>query len=121
VNSVMVALGGAIGALSRYLLGVWIGKRVSFQAVPLPMIIVNWLGSLGLGIVTALAAKYEIEEPLGLTVGFFGAFTTFSTFSVEAVELFMKKEYVRAIIYIVASICGSVSFFFAAYLLIKPV
>ncbi|MCL6617920.1 MAG: CrcB family protein, partial [Anoxybacillus ayderensis] len=54
---------------------------------------------------------------VGVTVGFFGAFTTFSTFSVEALQLLLGKRYKEASFYIVASLIGSICMFQAGFML----
>lgn len=114
---IAIALGGAIGAYCRYWFGAWLAARVNIRAFPLAMVIVNWLGSFGLGVMTALALNYHLSIPTAVTVGFFGAFTTFSTFSLEAVQLLRQRQYVFAFLYIVASIFGSIALFALAYTL----
>lgn len=85
---ITIALGGAIGAYCRYWFGAWLAARVNIEAFPIAIVIVNWLGSFGLGIITALTLDYHLSVPAAVTVGFFGAFTTFSTFSIEAIQLY---------------------------------
>jgi fluoride exporter len=46
------------------------------------------------------------EWRIGITVGFFGAFTTFSSFSWEAVHLLEDGEWGRAATYVLASVIG---------------
>ncbi|WP_297987638.1 fluoride efflux transporter CrcB [Anoxybacillus sp.] len=108
----MVALGGALGAWCRYQLGIWLLRWTKRSPVPLSILFINWLGSFGLGMVLA----HDVQA-VGMTVGFFGAFTTFSTFSVEALQLLLGKQYKEALLYISASIIGSICLFQAGFML----
>lgn len=107
-----VALGGALGAWCRYKLGIWLMRWTKQSPVPLSILFINWIGSFGLGI----ALAYDVQS-VGVTVGFFGAFTTFSTFSVEALQLLLGKQYKEAFLYISASIIGSICLFQAGLML----
>ncbi|EPZ38980.1 MULTISPECIES: fluoride efflux transporter CrcB [Anoxybacillus] len=109
---IAVALGGAFGAWCRYQLGIWLLRWTRKSRVPLSILFINWLGSFGLGIVLA----HDVQA-VGITVGFFGAFTTFSTFSVEALQLLLGKRYKEASLYIVASLIGSICMFQAGFML----
>lgn len=107
-----VAIGGALGAWCRYKLGIWLMRWTKQSPVPLSILFINWIGSFGLGI----ALAYDVQS-VGVTVGFFGAFTTFSTFSVEALQLLLGKQYKEAFLYISASIIGSICLFQAGFML----
>lgn len=84
-----VALGAALGANARYLIGLWAAGRLG-AGFPYGTFIVNVVGSLLLGFVLTLASERLTISPqtrLLLTVGFFSSFTTFSSFAVESVAL----------------------------------
>jgi CrcB protein len=85
---VLVGLAGALGALSRYLLGRFIAERVSMQ-FPLGTMIINVSGAFVIGLLFALAGHKIISTAaqLVLATGFLGGFTTFSTMSWEGVLL----------------------------------
>lgn len=95
----LIALAGAIGALSRY------GAMLLFRALagptpeggaqfPWATLAVNVLGCLAIGILAQLNRVQGEETPLvppllfySLTIGYLGALTTFSSFSLESVTL----------------------------------
>ncbi|TWI53942.1 fluoride efflux transporter CrcB [Halalkalibacter nanhaiisediminis] len=126
MNLLLVSIGGAVGAICRYLLGLVMMKRYSESPFPIAMLVVNMIGSLGLGLFygfhygqTPAASAYE--EPLFLLIalGFFGAFTTYSTFSIEAVQLFQKKLWKPLLAYISLSIVGSILMFVIGLMMMK--
>ncbi|WP_276299987.1 fluoride efflux transporter FluC [Halorussus lipolyticus] len=78
----LVGAGGVLGALARFAVGSWVTDRRD-------TLVVNVLGSLALGALTAVLAR----DATLLTVfgtGFCGAFTTFSSFAVETVALYER-------------------------------
>ncbi|SDI16409.1 fluoride efflux transporter CrcB [Alteribacillus bidgolensis] len=115
--SIYLTIGGASGAICRYLLGKFMTKFQSNISFPIGMVTVNIIGSLGLGLFFGLVYG-EIplgayEEPLFALfgIGFFGAFTTFSTFSMETIQLLEKRKYKPLIYYVFLSFTGSLIFF----------
>jgi CrcB protein len=112
-----VALGGAIGAAARYLIGAYIAKIINNTKFPIATIIINIIGSFLLGIFIGLLKQNDTLFLLFGT-GFCGAFTTFSTFSVEALGLIQIKRFLEASIYIVISIVGSILAFVIGTVLI---
>jgi len=88
IDMVMVAFGGGIGALLRYLLTFLVyGKDT--PAFPYGTLLVNLLGCLGIGLLAGYFNKHP--EPMYLKffaiTGILGGFTTFSTFSLETFNL----------------------------------
>jgi CrcB protein len=76
----LVALGGAAGALARHLVGqVAAGRRAT--------VAVNVLGSVALGAVVAAGPALDGSVVLAAGTGFCGAFTTYSSFAVGVVGL----------------------------------
>lgn len=119
-NLLLIALGGACGALARY----WVTSLFYSPQSTMPWgtLVVNVLGSLIMGILfvlvvekSQLAASYR---PL-LMVGFLGAFTTFSTFSLETVALIHEGHIMSAAIYILLSVILSVMALAAGIALIR--
>lgn len=84
-----VAVGAALGANARYLIGLWASSRIGAD-FPYGTMIVNIVGSLLLGFVVTLGSERITLSPqtrLLITVGFLGSFTTFSSFAVESTML----------------------------------
>ncbi|MCY4237848.1 MAG: fluoride efflux transporter CrcB [Rhodospirillaceae bacterium] len=105
-----VALGGAIGAVARYGVGVWTG-RVLGHGFPWATIIVNITGSLILGFLIsymALRTQFPAEWRAFLAVGVLGAFTTFSTFSLDATTLMQRGAIGSAVFYVLMSVPGAI-------------
>lgn len=90
-----VALGGAIGASTRYAITVFFQQSGTI-GFPFEVVVVNILGSLYLGLVAGLVhERVWPSRRLWLHgAGFAGALTTFSTFATEAVQLMLQQEYV---------------------------
>jgi len=106
-----IALGGIAGTLSRYGLEGWIQSRTA-TGFPLGTLTVNLSGSLLLGFILRVATGTTLISPdlrAALTIGFCGAFTTMSTFSYESVALLTDGDYLRAALYMSATILGCVA------------
>jgi CrcB protein len=118
-----IALGSAIGGVSRYLLGGLI-QRLLDTTFPAGTLLVNISGSFLLGAIL----RYAIETPTLtpevralLTVGFCGGYTTFSTFSYETVALLEDGQWTRAGLYVGASILLSLVGVFLGFGLAREV
>lgn len=99
-----IALGGASGAVARYLLSNWVHGLWEGQW-PVGTLLVNVAGSFGMGVIFVLIERHLIHPDWRwvLMVGFLGAFTTFSTFSLEAVSMMESGHVAHAMGYIGAS------------------
>lgn len=101
-----VALGGALGACLRFLVGEWIGTIGGF---PVATLLINVSGSFFLAwFYTLTAERLPIHPTLrvGIGTGFVGAFTTFSTFTVEIWDLYKAGDVWMAISYLLISAVG---------------
>ncbi len=85
----LIALGGAGGAVSRYLLAKWVHSLWEGR-VPVGTLLVNVAGSFAIGVIFVLIERQVVHPDWRgvLMVGFLGAFTTFSTFSLETISLY---------------------------------
>jgi CrcB protein len=104
-----IALGGAIGAVLRYLAGVGVFRVLGPTAMPLGVLSVNIVGSLLMGLFAAVAAHRGLTHlsPFVMT-GILGGFTTFSAFSLETVTLIERGQMGLAALYVGLSVLGSV-------------
>lgn len=114
-----VALGGAIGASTRYLTNVavmrWIGP-----GFPYGTMLVNVLGSFLMGVlVVMLAHKGGTRFAPFLMTGLLGGFTTFSAFSLDAFTLWERGETVLAGAYVAGSVVLSIAALVAGVLTMR--
>jgi fluoride exporter len=100
-----VAIGSALGGVSRYLLGGLV-QRLLDTTFPAGTLFVNISGSFLLGVILRYAVDTSLtpEVRAFLTIGFCGGYTTFSTFSYETVALLKGGEWTRAGFYVAASV-----------------
>ncbi|WP_291736103.1 fluoride efflux transporter CrcB, partial [Leisingera sp. F5] len=105
----MVALGGAIGAVCRYLAGLGIIRVLGHHDFPVAVITVNVIGSFLMGMFVVAAAMRGLTHlsPLVMT-GLLGGFTTFSAFSLETANLIERGAFGQAALYVVLSVGLSV-------------
>lgn len=101
-----VAVGGAFGAVARYLINLSPLKNL-FSYFPFPTFFINILGSFLIGfLLILLTEKFAVGENfrLALIVGFLGAFTTFSTFEAEIWVLTKENQFLTAFLYLFLSV-----------------
>jgi CrcB protein len=108
VRIALLIVFGAVGTLARYGLQGLVQHRTGSD-FPSGTLVVNLAGSFLLGGIAQYGLTHLTIPPewrIGITVGFFGAFTTFSTFSWEAVHLLEGGEWGRAATYVLSSVIG---------------
>lgn len=118
-----VALGGAVGASGRYLVGVW-ATRLLGHGFPYGTLCVNVLGCLLMGmIVEAAALKLSMGQEMRafLTTGVLGGFTTFSAFALDFAVLTERKANLLAWGYLGASVVLSILALLAGIWLMRVV
>lgn len=100
-----VALGGALGALSRFGIGQWLADSGYAHLHPATFL-VNVIGALLIGILFVGAERFTLSEParLGISVGFLGAFTTFSAFSLQLLKDIQGGQVLRTVSYAAATV-----------------
>lgn len=97
-----VAIGGAFGAVARYLLNISPLSNI-FQTFPIATFFINVSGSFLIGFLLIIfTEKFPASENmrLAVVVGFLGAYTTFSTFEFETFALVREKQLSTAILYV---------------------
>jgi|TARA_X000001036_G_scaffold236518_1_gene220664 CrcB protein len=101
----VVGLGGAIGAIARYLTGIWMLTILPNKPF-ISTLIVNFIGSALIGFFYLISSVLDIKDSIRLlfVVGFLGSLTTFSTFSYEFVTMINQKNYLLAMTYILLNL-----------------
>jgi CrcB protein len=102
----LVALGAAVGAPTRYLIDRWIQSRHE-SGYPWGTFVVNMIGSFVLGALVSISgtAGYAV-----LGTGFCGALTTYSTFGFETVGLLRTRARFAAVVNVIGSIAVGLLF-----------
>ena len=103
MDFLMVGLGGAIGAMGRYLISL-IPVRQEF---PILTLLTNFAGAILIGMIVGISSeggRLSQRQILLLKTGVCGGFTTFSTFSLEAVQLLENGKTAQGILYILLSV-----------------
>jgi CrcB protein len=105
MNYLMVALGGALGAVARY--AVYNAAASGKASAQLATFVINATGALAIGVLYVVITQRGGLQPYGqqlLTVGFLGAFTTYSTYSLDAVRLLEQGQVGTAILYLLGTL-----------------
>lgn len=102
----LVALGGGIGSVTRYLVSGWFASRFG-PGFPYGTAVINVTGSFIIGFFLAFAQERVSLSPywrLFFGVGFVGGYTTFSTFEMELLLLVEQGATVKALLYLALSV-----------------
>ena len=117
-----VGIGGGLGSIARYLVGVWALGRLPYP-LPLGTLIVNVLGSFLIGLIAELAVLKAFgvtsEIRMFLVVGVLGGFTTFSSLALEMTVLVRGSEWGWALLYSAGSVVVGLGAAFAGIALAK--
>ena len=110
MTALAVAIGGGLGSLSRYLVGLaairWFGDRF-----PIGTLAVNLLGCLLIGAAVVLidARQLDLRARAAIVGGFLGGFTTYSAFAWETLALAERRGTGWAAAYVAASLIGGLA------------
>jgi CrcB protein len=122
LNFLLVGLGGGLGAIARYIVGMQ-ATRTFGIGWPYGTFIANVLGGLCMGLLIAtLAHRGGADQEkwrLLLGVGVLGGFTTFSAFSLETALMIERRELLTAALYAAASVGLSILALFAGLLIAR--
>jgi len=103
---IIVAVGGAAGAVARYAVTLAVAL-VWKREFPLATLLINITGSFILGLFATFTAEKSMIDPawrLLVATGFVGAYTTFSTFEYETQRLAESGALAWGILNIVTSV-----------------
>ena len=105
-NILLVALGGSLGSVARYLSHKYISS-LSSHPFPTGTLLVNIIGCLLIGVFYGISVKQNYLTPefrLLLMTGFCGGFTTFSAFTLEGMNLLQQQRVFLFLLYFAASV-----------------
>ena len=120
---IAVAIGGALGAVGRFLVNNGIGYVFGY-GFPWGTIVINIVGSFCLGVLIELFSNTYLASPeirAFLIIGILGAFTTFSAFSLDFVNLWARNEFLLSYVYLFGSVFLGVLGFIAGNLITKTI
>ena len=121
----MVAAGGALGAVARYATGLAATRWLGAGGWPWGTLAVNLIGGLLIGLVTGWIAFRGSSQSEAIriftVVGVLGGFTTFSAFSLELVQMLERREMATAALYALASVFLSVVAVFVGLTIMRKV
>jgi CrcB protein len=103
----LVALGGALGSVSRYKLSGLILHHTVDWRFPAGTFAVNVIGCLVAGVLAGFAEKYDYLSPdarIFIFTGILGGFTTFSAFGLETMFLIKRGELMVASANVILSV-----------------
>ena len=106
-NFLLVAIGGSIGASTRYFFYLFSKNFFSTNNLFINTLIINIIGSFLIGYLIVLLENKSFSQDFlkyFFIIGILGSFTTFSTFSLEAVDLLIDKKFLIAFFYIFLSL-----------------
>ena len=117
MNYLAVGIGGVVGALLRYFIGMsvhiwWV------SSFPVGTLTINLVGAFVLAWFNEkVNGSFRVSEwvRLGFGTGLVGSFTTFSTFSVETVTLLRQGDWGLAFLYVLLSLFGGLFFAYVGY------
>lgn len=102
-NVLLVAIGGALGSVLRYLTSLFVAHYFSGK-FPLATFIINFIGCFLIGVFLHFSLRADEKLKYLFVIGFCGGFTTFSTFANENLQLFQNGNYILALGYTLASV-----------------
>lgn len=106
MNLLIIALGGALGAVIRFLLGNGVSRALG-SALPYGTFVINIVGCFAMGLLMTIIVDREMLPAawrLFLCVGFLGGFTTFSSFGYEALMLLTEGRLLAVLAYVGGSV-----------------
>jgi fluoride exporter len=91
----MIAIGGALGSIARFILGAYVGERMGTR-FPYGTFVVNMSGCFVIGLSMAILTDRGHLSPNWrylIPIGFIGAYTTFSTFEYETLRAIQDGQW----------------------------
>jgi fluoride exporter len=119
---VLIGIGGAIGAVSRYIVS-GLDYKYSYGIFPVSTLVVNLSGSLIIGFLWGLFEVFSVSSNIRMFIfiGILGGFTTFSSFALENFNLLRDGEGNIVLMNILLSNLFGILLVYAGYTLAKIV
>jgi len=118
----LVAVGGALGSMARYGVGVLVGQVWS-ATFPLATMLINIVGScamgLFIGLITRTTPTWQSDARLFVAVGILGGFTTFSSFSLDTISMLERGEVGPALLYVLVSVIVGIAALYGGLVLMR--
>lgn len=102
----LIAIGGALGAMLRYFVGVVAAEHFS-QRFPVGTLSINISACFMIGFIVEYLSHHTAPNPVwryGFTIGFIGAFSTFSTFEWETWRDLTNGAFWIGVLYVAVSL-----------------
>ena len=116
-----IGLGGALGAISRYLISLWVTGSFG-QSGWMAILSVNVAGSLIMGMMAALLTVSSLfSDPVRgfVMIGFLGVLTIFSIFALDACIFFQRGEVLAGGLYLLSSVCLPVARLYVGLVVVR--
>ena len=119
----LVAIGGALGSMARYAVGLGAARLFPASSWPWGTLTVNVVGGLAMGLLVGWmglrAGSGQEMVRVFAAVGVLGGFTTFSAFSLETALMIERREYGLAGAYVLLSVLLAVAALMAGLMLAR--
>jgi CrcB protein len=125
LSYLFVAIGGAIGAMARFALNVFLQRDIAF---PWGTLTANLLGCLVMGVIAQLVASATWFNDAGIipdqyrllfAIGFCGSFTTLSALVLEMHTMLQRSEILNSFAYLMTTMVGGFACFYVGFVLTK--
>ncbi len=120
-----VAVGGALGAMARFGLNVFLQRDIS---VPWGTLSANLFGCLAMGVIAQLVATSAWFNDAGIVpdqyrllfaIGFCGSFTTLSALVMELHTMLQRNEILNSFSYLMVTMLGGFACFYLGFILTR--
>jgi len=120
-----VAVGGALGAMARFGLNVFLQRDIAF---PWGTLSANLLGCLAIGVIAQFVATSTWFNDAGIVpdqyrllfaIGFCGSFTTLSALVMEMHTMLQRNELLNSFSYLMATMVGGFACFYLGFILTR--
>jgi CrcB protein len=125
LSYLFVAIGGALGAMARFGLNVFLQRDIAF---PWGTLSANLLGCLVMGVIAQLVASTAWFNEAGIipdeyrllfAIGFCGSFTTLSALVLEMHTMLQRSELLNSFAYLMTTMVGGFACFYVGFIITR--